>query len=582
MKLKCSVKKLGLITLGLLFLTEVFAFVPLYDCGNQPKRWPNNWYQINANPTGFSGKWWYSLDTARKRLNNNPSNFYMSQQLDNDYSVGVGNGESEIWWCGSSNECSPAIAFTLSKNCGTVVEADVMFYNGIAYEDNMNKINFWGFGGNSRPFETTAIHELGHTAGLGHENNEYNIMGGDYTFIHVNGDSVRSYIGEDGSDGLVWLYGSRNAEDVSVVNYKYKGRSGAYSAHEHTQLYDTSGNILSGSNSTSTCYRNMCETTYDVSAGQTVDFEVTAENSGRNSQTVNISYYLSTNSTITTTDTLLATDSISVSRRDADTIKKRLTIPNNLQTGNYWLGAIIDSSNWLAEVDEVNNATYTAIRIMPPPQAIYVGDRLTLSNSEGSEDHYLLELSAAQAALVNGQLAVTLNGGSGDADLFVKFGSRAARGNADCESYQNTTNESCTLNVENRPGSYYIMVEGYSAYANAILAVNLNGSQPEELRSGDQRVLSGAENSYTHFLVNVPSGYGNRHLVITLTGGNGDADLFVKKGALAYRDAADCESYADTTNETCSMILGNVAATYYISVEGYSAYTGAVLKVDIQ
>lgn len=59
------------------------------------------------------------------------------------------------------------------------------------------------YGGGSRPFQTTAIHEFGHAAGLGHENAEYNIMGEDWTHISCNGSTYRSYVGEDANDGLV-------------------------------------------------------------------------------------------------------------------------------------------------------------------------------------------------------------------------------------------------------------------------------------------------------------------------------------------------------------------------------------------
>ena len=79
-----------------------------------------------------------------------------------------------------------------------------------------------------RPFQTTAMHELGHSVGLGHEADEHNIMGRDWEHIHVNGDTARAYAGEDACDGR-GPGASGVVEDLQVTTWEYEDPSGEYS-----------------------------------------------------------------------------------------------------------------------------------------------------------------------------------------------------------------------------------------------------------------------------------------------------------------------------------------------------------------
>lgn len=69
------------------------------------------------------------------------------------------------------------------------------------------------------------------------------------------------------------------------------------------------------------------------------------------------------------------------------------------------------------------------------------------------------------------------NGGSGDADLFVKFGSKPTTSSYDCRPYIGGNNESCTLT--NGSGTYYIMINGYSAFSG----LNLTGSYSQAVNN---------------------------------------------------------------------------------------------------
>ncbi|MDP2341204.1 MAG: DUF1986 domain-containing protein [Deltaproteobacteria bacterium] len=90
------------------------------------------------------------------------------------------------------------------------------------------------------------------------------------------------------------------------------------------------------------------------------------------------------------------------------------------------------------------------------------------------------------------------------------------------------------------------------------------------------RSLDGAKGSFSHIAVTVPAGATT--LEVVLTGNNGDADLYVRQGARSTESTWDCRPYTDSSNETCTMQAPS-AGTWYVSVAGYAAFTGAKLVV---
>ncbi|MBI3712449.1 MAG: pre-peptidase C-terminal domain-containing protein [Burkholderiales bacterium] len=89
-----------------------------------------------------------------------------------------------------------------------------------------------------------------------------------------------------------------------------------------------------------------------------------------------------------------------------------------------------------------------------------------------------------------------------------------------------------------------------------------------------QSGLSGAKDSNKKFRIDVPSG--QKNLSFKLSGGSGDADLFVKFGSPASNTSFDCKSDGPTTTESCSFATPQTG-TYYLNLNGYSAYSGASL-----
>lgn len=86
--------------------------------------------------------------------------------------------------------------------------------------------------------------------------------------------------------------------------------------------------------------------------------------------------------------------------------------------------------------------------------------------------------------------------------------------------------------------------------------------------------LAGAAGSTRDYTLVVPAGA--TQLSFALGGGTGDADLYVRRGAVATSSTNDCASESGTNTESCSFATPT-AATYHVRVQGYRAYSGASL-----
>lgn len=86
--------------------------------------------------------------------------------------------------------------------------------------------------------------------------------------------------------------------------------------------------------------------------------------------------------------------------------------------------------------------------------------------------------------------------------------------------------------------------------------------------------LSGASGSTQNFTLSAAA---NKTLTVTMSGGTGDADLYVRKGSAPTTSAYDCRPYLTGNNETCTINV-TTAGTYYVQVRGYSSYSGVSVK----
>ena len=293
--------------------------------------------------------------------------------LDNgDNSWSTGNTQNEIYHDTSHPTAQCALNYD-TQDC-TVIATDIRFgnQNWVTGEDSHHAPYDTSAATGGRSILGTAVHEGGHCIGIGHEDDVYNMMGDDRT--HVTRNSTTTYYGpgEDLSNGAITRWGKRSTNDayrdVGVTVMRYTGSDGTYSSHDFGVLRNAYGVALTPSGS----YEG--QPAYQVVAGDTVQMELTVENNGeKDTESFSIGLYLSTNSFISTSDTLLGADDGYVQTRNVPyEAVEAVTIPVTTTPGTYYLGAYADHNNVIPEVTSANNIAYYPIEVLPPPADLTV------------------------------------------------------------------------------------------------------------------------------------------------------------------------------------------------------------------
>lgn len=214
----------------------------------------------------------------------------------------------------------------------------------------------------------------------------------------------------------------------------------------------------------------------------------------------------------------------------------------------------------------------------PPPtgNALTNGQAKTgLSGSANQQLEFTLEVPAGATGL-----SFDMTGGSGDADLYVKFGSAPTTSSYDCRPYKGGNVESCPITTA-QAGTYYVKVIGYSAFSGVSLtgsftAGSTGGGQGYDTTIND---ISATRNNWKYYTVDVPAGMSS--FDVSTYGGSGDADLYIRFGAQPTTSAYECRPYKGGNNESCS-VNSPTAGTWHIGVRAYSTFSGVSMDVSYQ
>jgi Zn-dependent metalloprotease len=98
----------------------------------------------------------------------------------------------------------------------------------------------------------------------------------------------------------------------------------------------------------------------------------------------------------------------------------------------------------------------------PPPTGTALTNNVAITGISGaaaSQKFYILDVPASKA------VTFTLSGGTGDADLYVKFDSQASTSNYDCRPYLSGNNETCNMAAKTTAGRYSVLLNGYTSYS---------------------------------------------------------------------------------------------------------------------
>jgi len=89
--------------------------------------------------------------------------------------------------------------------------------------------------------------------------------------------------------------------------------------------------------------------------------------------------------------------------------------------------------------------------------------------------------------------------------------------------------------------------------------------------------LSATTGNSLQYQMTVPENSSN--LIISISSGTGDADLYVRAGSQATTSSYDCRPYLNGNNETCRFSSPQ-ATTYYITITAYSSFSGVTLNAN--
>ncbi|HZH18049.1 MAG TPA: M4 family metallopeptidase [Archangium sp.] len=121
-----------------------------------------------------------------------------------------------------------------------------------------------------------------------------------------------------------------------------------------------------------------------------------------------------------------------------------------------------------AEKTSVTQAwTAVGVGVATPPAAsteLTNGVAITgISGASASQKYYHLDVPASRA------VTFTMSGGTGDADMYVKFDSQPTTTSYDCRPYKAGNAETCSITAKTTSGRYHVMLRGYSSYSGTSL-----------------------------------------------------------------------------------------------------------------
>ncbi|GLX79801.1 collagenase [Thalassotalea insulae] len=209
---------------------------------------------------------------------------------------------------------------------------------------------------------------------------------------------------------------------------------------------------------------------------------------------------------------------------------------------------------------------------------------LNIAGDEGSENIYAINVPAGATGL-----RFDTSGGTGDADMYVKFGSEPSTNDYDCRPWQTGNTEVCLIdNVQG--GTYYVMIRGYNSYqtylmasfdAPEIPAVEDACAQQAAISSGqlvaDQAVCL-AENSTIWLSVADVNGHDN----IAIVTAHGDNNLDIEFSNSGWPNGTNNDGQSANPGNNECIYLSDLSQYWgYIKVSGDASGASLVVRFDV-
>jgi len=212
--------------------------------------------------------------------------------------------------------------------------------------------------------------------------------------------------------------------------------------------------------------------------------------------------------------------------------------------------------------------------VPPPPTDGMLQNNVPVTGlygAMGEKKYWSLEVPAGQSSV-----SFTISGGTGDADLYVLSVNKPTLTSYSCRPYLNGNSETCAF-VNPAAGTWWAMLNAYSNYSGVTLTGKYASGPPVGdplLTNGIPKTgLAGASGTKSYWRIKTPAG---KTLTVKISGGTGDADLYVRFGSRPTTSTFACRPYLNGNNETCT-VTNTLAGDYYVMIRGYAAYSGVSL-----
>ena len=172
-------------------------------------------------------------------------------------------------------------------------------------------------------------------------------------------------------------------------------------------------------------------------------------------------------------------------------------------------------------------------------------------------------------------------GASGDSDIYVRYGEAPTSGEYDCRPWTGgTVAENCSF-TNPEAGTWHVRIEAYSASNGYNLTGTYDGDEPPPpppptqldngVTVGGIDVDAGED---LYYFIDVPEDATT--LNVTMAGGTGDSDLYVRFGELPTDADYDCRPYLYGNDEACDF-EAPAAGQWFIRINGYDPSAGISL-----
>lgn len=199
----------------------------------------------------------------------------------------------------------------------------------------------------------------------------------------------------------------------------------------------------------------------------------------------------------------------------------------------------------------------------------------SVSGAQGDELRFYIDVPEGMD-----EMEFKISGGTGDADIYIRFGSEPTLSTYDHRPWLNGNNE--TVNVTNpNTGRWHIMIHGYNNFdqVSLVATYSQDTTNPPPSECPDNLGQLGnnctrnnlSSTSVIWYAIWIPSGASN--LVISTSGGSGDVDIFVRRGSWPNATTYDHSSTGSGTTQSVSIANPGTHNWYYIMLDADPTFT---------